>query len=370
MFEAYPGPATIGGGFQIAPNGMRVLERIGLAHAVAAAGVPSSEFVFRNRHGRIVGRIDISSAGQGITLLRSAFHRILLEETAGRGVSIAYGKRLRAIESLRNTIVAHFDDGSTATGDVLVASDGVHSSARAILLPNHAAARYTGFLGVGGFAESPDAAPRDPADAHRLNFTMGARLLFGYALVSAQPARWGWWTHLPQARELSRQELMAMPDAEIRAAVAEAFRGCHAPIDALVASIGPIMRTAIYDVPSLPTWHVGRAMLVGDAAHAMSPAGGQGASLALEDAMVVSEYLTRGRPIEAAFADAESLLRPRAERMVKQAADNDRRQLNEMGTVGQWMRDRLFPVFTPLMARELLRQYGALRDFSTAGAAA
>src|SRR5579884_912256 len=197
VFEAYPGPATIGGGFQIAPNGMRVLERIGLAPAVAAAGVPSSEFVFRNRYGRIVGRIDTSSAGRGITLLRAAFHQILLEESARRGVSIAYGKRLRAIESRPDTLVAHFEDGGTASGHVLLAADGVHSSARAILFPDHAAARYTGFLGVGGFAESPDAAPRDPDDAHRLNFTMGARLLFGYALVSAEPPRWGWWTHLP-----------------------------------------------------------------------------------------------------------------------------------------------------------------------------
>src|SRR5215467_7153051 len=61
-----------------------------------------------------------------------------------------------------------------------------------------------------------------------------------------------------------------------------------------------------------------------------------------------------------AFARAESVERLRAERIVKQAAENDRRQVNELGPFGQWMRDRMFPLFTPVIARELRRQYTAL----------
>ncbi len=124
------------------------------------------------------------------------------------------------------------------------------------------------------------------------------------------------------------------------------------------------MRTPIYDVPALPTWHVGRVMLLGDAAHAMSPAGGQGASLALEDAMMVGQRLAEGRPADEVFGEVESLLRTRAERMVKQAADNDARQLKELGGFGQWMRDRLFPLFVPLIAREFERQHTALGGMS------
>ena len=120
------------------------------------------------------------------------------------------------------------------------------------------------------------------------------------------------------------------------------------------------MRTAIYDVPTLPAWHRGRVMLLGDAAHAMSPAGGQGASLALEDAMMVGRRLADGRRFDDVYIEVERLLRARAERMVKQAADNDIRQVKQLGTFGQWMRDRLFPLFVPLIGRELERQYAAL----------
>jgi 2-polyprenyl-6-methoxyphenol hydroxylase-like FAD-dependent oxidoreductase len=362
IFEAYPEPATIGGGFHIAPNGMRVLEALGLADQVRTAGVPSSDFVFRNQRGQVIGRIDLSGSGSGVTILRSAFHRILLDETTRRGLPIQYGKRLCGIEDTVDGVVAHFDDGSAETGDLLLASDGVHSRIRALIVPGKASPRYTGFLGIGGFAESASAIPPDPQDAHQLNFTVGPRLQFGYATLSASPVRWGWWTHVPQEHELTRAELQGIPDDVMRDRVLAVFGGWHAPIDALVSSTRQIMRTAIYDVPSLPAWHVGRVMLLGDAAHAMSPAGGQGASLALEDAMIVGRLLARrSRSVEETFAEVETLLRARAERSVKRAAENDWRQIKQLGRFGQWIRDRMFPLIAPVIARELRQHYAALQ---------
>lgn len=74
--------------------------------------------------------------------------------------------------------------------------------------------------------------------------------------------------------------------------------------------------------------------------------------LALEDAMTAGLYLAnRGHSIEDAFAAIEARLRGRAERIVKQAADNDARQLKTLGRFGRWMRDRLFPLFVPVIPR-------------------
>src|SRR5262249_27224549 len=80
IFEAYPEHTTMGGGFQIAPNGMRVLDALGLADRVRAAGVMSSTFVFRNQHGRVISQIDVSAPGCGVTLTRAGLQRILLDE--------------------------------------------------------------------------------------------------------------------------------------------------------------------------------------------------------------------------------------------------------------------------------------------------
>jgi 2-polyprenyl-6-methoxyphenol hydroxylase-like FAD-dependent oxidoreductase len=360
-FEAHHEPATIGGGFQIAPNGIRVLSALGLAERVAAAGAPSSEFCFRNHHGRVIGGFDMRRSGIGVTIRRAAFHQILLDEMARNGLSIAYGKRLSAIEDRTHEVVAHFDDGSAVCGDMLLATDGVGSRVRALILPEHARPHYTGMLGVGGFAGRNSSRPIDPQDVHRLNFVVGPRLQFGYASLAASAPVWGWWCHLPQETELPKKELQAISNDELRAQVLRAFDGWHPPVESFVSTTEVIMRTAIYDVPPLPTWHLGRVMLLGDAAHAMSPAGGQGASLALEDAMVAGQRLSqRPSAIENVFGDVEAILRPRAERMVAQASENDARQLKQLGVVGCWIRDRIFPFLSPLVARELQRQYAAV----------
>jgi 2-polyprenyl-6-methoxyphenol hydroxylase-like FAD-dependent oxidoreductase len=116
-----------------------------------------------------------------------------------------------------------------------------------------------------------------------------------------------------------------------------------------------------HDVPGLPTWHKGPTVLLGDAAHAMSPAGGQGASLALEDAMVLGRLAgAASMPIDDMMARFESLRRPRAEAMVAQAYQNDRRSLKELGPVGMWTRDRvMMPLFASFIERALNKVYTA-----------
>lgn len=60
--------------------------------------------------------------------------------------------------------------------------------------------------------------------------------------------------------------------------------------------------------------------------------------------------------------------RLRAERMVKQAAENDRCQVKELGPFGQWIRDRMFPLLAPVIARELRHQYTALEHIGARAA--
>src|SRR5215471_9647858 len=121
IFEAYPEPTTIGGGFQIAPNGMRVLNALGLADRVRAAGVTSTNFVFRNQQGEVISQMDLSGSGYGVTIMRAALHQILLDEIGRQRVPIEYGKRLSAIEHEGNIVVARFEDGSVERGYMLLA---------------------------------------------------------------------------------------------------------------------------------------------------------------------------------------------------------------------------------------------------------
>lgn len=359
IFEAYPPSDGVGGGFQIAPNGMRVLAALGLADAVAAHGHPADGFSFWNHRGRLLGRMQTDRSGKAITTMRAPFYRVLVDAVERARIPIHHGKRVVDLADDGDAIVARFADGSSVRGDFVVGADGVHSPIRALVAPDHAASRYTGLLGIGGLTQATPV-DLDPRTVSTLNFVLGPRLSFGYSVMGAT-GRWGWWSHIPADREPTRDELRAfVADGGARTRLLELFGGWCPPIGPMLETSTSILCTPIHDVPSLPAWSRGRAVLIGDAAHAMSPAAGQGASLALEDAMQLAGAVADpATPLADAFASFEASRRARAEPIAKLARDNDQRALKQLGAFGCWMRDRMFPLFAPMISRGLDKQYAA-----------
>jgi 2-polyprenyl-6-methoxyphenol hydroxylase-like FAD-dependent oxidoreductase len=99
----------------------------------------------------------------------------------------------------------------------------------------------------------------------------------------------------------------------------------------------------IYDLPPLPRWHSGPIALLGDAAHATSPSAGQGASLALEDAIALARSV-RDRPrLGDALAAYEGMRKTRAERVVRFSRQRGGDKV-AAGPVARWLRDLLLPV--------------------------
>ena len=187
---------------------------------------------------------------------------------------------------------------------------------------------------------------------------MGRRFQFGYGRLDE--GTWGWWCHLPQERELSRDELGEIDRSEILRRARAAFSGWAAPVELFLDHTTRAIGTPVYDVPALPSWHEGRVVLIGDAAHAMSPAGGQGASLALEDGLTLGRALADpSLPVEAAFERFEWLRRRRAESIVRAAAETDQRNMRPIGAWAASLRDHVFPILAPLLARALVKQYRA-----------
>ena len=357
VVEAYPRCGEVGGGFQIAPNGLRVLAELGLAQRLLAEGHPCSDLCFRNHRGRIIGVVRTREAGPGVNVLRSVLHKLLREELDRQGIEIRYEKRLRTLETAGHEVVATFEDGTTEVGDFLVGADGVRSRVRACLQPDAAEPRDTGMISIGGFCAPGVKPPPDVDDADRLTFVVGPRHQLGYSKMNG--SRWGWWCHA-HADEADRAALMTMPLEALREQMLSRYRGWCAPAEDFIASTEAWVRTPIHDVPTLPTWHVGRVLLIGDAAHAMSPAAGQGASFALGDAMLFGRLVGDGLSIEEAMARFESLRRSRAEKMVAQGYANDQRTLKELGPVGMWMRDRvMMPMFASFIERALNEVYEA-----------
>jgi 2-polyprenyl-6-methoxyphenol hydroxylase-like FAD-dependent oxidoreductase len=124
--------------------------------------------------------------------------------------------------------------------------------------------------------------------------------------------------------------------------------------------IGPF---PLNDILFMPRWHQGRVCLIGDAAHATTPSAGQGASLALEDAMILAQCIRDSPVPERAFAKFERARRRRVETIVRQS-----RRTGNTKTVSspitEWIRDRLLPFFLRFGAAAQERQYAYRIDWS------
>ncbi|MEU7748244.1 NAD(P)/FAD-dependent oxidoreductase [Nonomuraea sp. NPDC049158] len=260
------------------------------------------------------------------------------------------------VATANSRITAHFADGSTVTGDVLVAADGVNSIIRRQLLP-HARVIDTGlrqlygkipltaqtrtlfsddmfnvftaivgpgsaFVGVAPveFPEPVDQAVARHAPDVRL------RDVRDYMTVSFGTRR----EHLPRTDD----ELHQMTGAELRAMVLTLIDGWHPRVQRIVrewdpASIFPaVLRTS---VPTEP-WPTSAVTLLGDAIHAMSPAGGVGANTALRDAVTLADALneaSHGRPLVAALRDYETAMTGYGFAAVRASADNGHRFLGQ-----------------------------------------
>ncbi|HEY4354476.1 MAG TPA: FAD-dependent monooxygenase [Acidobacteriaceae bacterium] len=110
-----------------------------------------------------------------------------------------------------------------------------------------------------------------------------------------------------------------------------------------------ILNVAIHDVPSLPAWSSGRVILLGDAAHAVAPHSGQGASMALEDAMYLAKLLSemRSASTEAIFAAFEAHRRPRTDKVIALGRRNGQRK-ERMTPFAYWMQQAMIRIFVPL----------------------
>jgi 2-polyprenyl-6-methoxyphenol hydroxylase-like FAD-dependent oxidoreductase len=347
VYEAYPSTADgIGGTLAIAPNGLAALEIVGARDAVEAAGVPITKSVM-SFGARSVELPQLTGLPPMRLVHRGDLYRALYDVAVAGGVRFEHGKRLVALEDGR---IARFADGTTATADVIIGADGVHSTVRSLIDPDSSGPGYTGMLSFESVVDRPV-----PTETGTMNFAFGKR---AYYLYWRRPdGRTGFGANLPQERPMSLTEARAVPAEEWLRRLRDAY-GDDDPGGDLVRHISPSQLTvagSLHIVLSTPRWYRGSVVLVGDAVHAPSNSSGQGASLAIESAIELARCLRDLPDAPSAFAAYERLRRPRVERIAANAA-----KVNHVKAPGPFVRAAM-----PLLMRLLLRT--AMRPEKTFG---
>jgi len=145
-----------------------------------------------------------------------------------------------------------------------------------------------------------------------------------------------------------------MDQDTIRRHLLDFHAGWHDPIPRILQAADNIAVTDTLDVATLPTWSRGRTLLIGDAAHATSPHAGQGASLALEDAMRLGWLMAQGeefgKELRETFQAFEEERRGRAEKIVAIARRNGNSK-HAFSATGAWVRDWMMRLLIPLTSK-------------------
>ncbi|GLQ12463.1 FAD-dependent oxidoreductase [Devosia yakushimensis] len=342
----------------LAPNGMNALRGLGLADKARAAGVETRGIAFYNEHGRALGALDYNRhakrfAAPSVTIRRGALGTVLLEAARAEAVAIRFGAAVEAVEETGSEVIVTTANGTKDSFDMLIAADGLRSAVRRLVMPGLPAPIYNGLQGSGGIVDVPELPPTDG----RMRMTFGEKAFFGYIKEAGGPVYW--FDTFPSADE-SRVETANGEDvlrllADLHRTDPEVNRRIIAATDPATIRIYPD-----YDIPSLPRWSTDRVVLIGDAAHAVTPHSGQGASMALEDALVLAAAIeAEARPANA-FARFESLRRARVEAAVRLGRQGGAPK-KAQGWLALRLRDLLLPLFVPLgqKAQEQLFAYRA-----------
>ena len=341
--------SELGSWLTLQPNGMDALRAIAVDDLIADIGIPTGSMRFTNGAGKVLGTLPAGAprrdGATSRTVARLDLHRVLRNEAVRRGVSIRFERRMVAATTGPSGVQATFSDGQTVTADLLIGADGIRSTVRDMIDPNAPTARYVPVLNLGAHVPGVDTG----APPGQWQMMFGTRCFFAW--MATPDGGTVWFANPPRNVEPRKGELAGITDHAWRAHLHTLLDRDTSPAPELIdATPEPLVGWATYDVPKVPHWHRGDLAIIGDAAHAVAPSSGQGASLALEDAVLVAKCLRDLPDATTAFAAFEQLRRRRVEKIVKLGRRSS--SSKAAGPVARRIRDVVLPMIFNRAAKD------------------
>jgi FAD-dependent urate hydroxylase len=320
-----------GAGISLWSNGVKVMNALGLGDEIHKIGGEMNRMTYLSNEDELLNDIDlqplIDQVGQRpYPVSRSELQSMLLEQLGKEYVKLE--TKCIGVKEEGNQVTAIFEDGSTATGDVLIGADGVHSVLRNYVTQQKPEPRYADYVNWNGLV---DASP-ELADKHSWVIYVGDGKRASMMPVGGD--RFYYFFGVPMKKGT------VVEPKERRDELATLFQGWPEPVQNLIQKLNPLEtnRLEIHDLDPLEKLARGRVVLVGDAGHATTPTLGQGGCQAMEDAEILCRYLvTTNISVEDALQRYESARKERTARLVLKARQRaDTIYGKEMELTQQW----------------------------------
>jgi FAD-dependent urate hydroxylase len=298
---------ALGAGFLVHANGMRMLRLLGLAAGVENGGAAIRRWYFCDEHGHVLSDTDLEAlwgdAGPCVGIERSKLQLALLPGVAD--VRCRLGTSVTSLVQDGRRVSVGFSDGSTGNYDLVVGADGIDSTVRALTLTTATPSDL-------GAMNWRSIAPIRPGGLTALQMHLGDGCMFG--LVPMGAGRTYGFAYVIQLR--FRDPLEGRLDR-----LRNRFAHFGSRVQEYLASLerdDQVICSAMEWI-ELASWHIGRVVLVGDAAHASSPLMGQGGCMAMEDACVLAEELRAAATVDSALASYVKRRKSRVEWVQRQS---------------------------------------------------
>ncbi|MCL8013305.1 FAD-dependent oxidoreductase [Streptomyces sp. AS02] len=289
LIEARPDwNATTGSGITLQGNALRVLRELGVWERTAASGYPYGSLGVTAPDGTVLFVAeDFRTGGEDLPatlgMQRPQLQQILIDAVRESGARVRLGTTAESLEQGADGVTVRFSDGSEGRYDLVIGADGRNSATRAAI----------------GITERPEptgmaiwriAAPR-PAGVTRTDLAYGGpAYIAGYTPTGEHTL----YAYVVEAcRDRAAIDPAAYADEMRR--LARAYGGVWPEITEHITDPEKVNYTWFDRLLVEGSWHRGRVVLVGDAAHCCPPTIAQGAAMSLEDAAVLAELLSSGR---------------------------------------------------------------------------
>ncbi|MER7028892.1 FAD-dependent monooxygenase [Streptomyces ramulosus] len=292
VYEQAPAFGEVGAGLQLAPNCTRILDRYGLLDEARSRGVVPQHLVMKDAvDAEELTRLDLGDLERRygypyLVIHRSDLHAVLLAACERAGVDLVTGAHCTAYANTGAGARVRFADGRTDEAELVIAADGLHSVARALLVGdepvNSAYVAYRAavpFETVAGHdIHGKDVVVHVGPRCHLVQYPLRGGEMFNQVAVFESP------------KALAGEADWGTPD-ELDAA----FAGTCGPVRQGLELMWRDRWWRMYDRDPVTTWVSGRIALLGDAAHPPLQYLAQGAIMAIEDGWVLGEHVAAQR---------------------------------------------------------------------------
>lgn len=309
VYEAAPTIKPVGAGLALAANAIKAFHKIGIRDAVISEGRLLEALVINDEKGVAITRTDTLAStkkygADNFAIHRANLHRVLMSFLDENHVIT--GRRVVNAEQKDNKVFITFSDGTSDSGDYLIAADGIHSPVRKKLLPA-SSIRYAGYTCWRAVIDYPT------TSLHEASETWGPQGRFG--IVPLKGNQLYWFACVKASQNDEQMKRFEVED------LIKLFAGYHSPIPDILAQTknDQLIWNDILDLAPLPAYAFDRILLIGDAAHATTPNMGQGACQAIEDGVILASVINESSSPGEAFKVFEQKRLQRTQYIVRQS---------------------------------------------------